>query len=354
MSNEVQSVIDNLRIEIDKHVAMPEASSGDATNNETLKQRRALQARLEIALQEQAELVEWTRVREVQRQALESGFITAPVVMRENPECKLCKLIWEPDPTRWDSRVCAACFHCNQHMCTTCTAKRKAEMKVARENRDAAKACNNKKLARKFDNEYEKLNTCPYCRKGYPTDMHTASSILRSQAKEGKVSAQSLLAKVLMDGDYGERNVREAVRWLIKAADQGDELSQSKLGHMYYSGRPDLNIPRSEEKAWKYGLPSARRGDPNGMILCALISDERGNKEDAVKWMSLGAAQQYPLCMSWMGRAHDFGEWGLERDVFKILYWYRKAALAKFGVARLSTIVRAKQTNGTLNCQLAH
>jgi hypothetical protein len=41
-----------------------------------------------------------------------------------------------------------------------------------------------------------------------------------------------------------------------------------------------------------------------------------------------------------LGRTYGFAELSLERKVFKILYWYRKAALAKFGVERLSTFVR--------------
>jgi hypothetical protein len=55
MSEELQTEIDNLRIEIDKNVAMSKASGDDATNDATLKKRRALQARLEVALKEQAE-----------------------------------------------------------------------------------------------------------------------------------------------------------------------------------------------------------------------------------------------------------------------------------------------------------
>jgi hypothetical protein len=60
---------------------------------------------MEVALKEQAEYKEMTPEGEVRRQVLASGFIIAPVVMREDPECKLCKKICGPDPTRWDSRV---------------------------------------------------------------------------------------------------------------------------------------------------------------------------------------------------------------------------------------------------------
>jgi TPR repeat protein len=56
------------------------------------------------------------------------------------------------------------------------------------------------------------------------------NSILRSRARQGNVPAQSELGKSLLVGTYcGEQNGREAVHWLTKAADQGDELAQSNL-----------------------------------------------------------------------------------------------------------------------------
>jgi Sel1 repeat len=209
-------------------------------------------------------------------------------------------------------------------MCIPCAENCKTEADKAKEERLAAKARRDCKSAKKYLIDDGKVNSC----------------ILRWRAQQRNAPAQSALGSNLLRGTTGEKNVREELHWLTKAADQGDELAQSNVGHLWFTGRRDLNMPINMNKAWEYALPSARCGDPNGMLLCALVSAERGNKEDAVKWMSLGATQQYPLCMAWMGRAYDVCEWGLERDVFKVLYWYRKAALAKFGVARLLTIVQ--------------
>jgi TPR repeat protein len=60
--------------------------------------------------------------------------------------------------------------------------------------------------------------------------------LLEGSAESGFITAMSLLSKVYLDGQLGEKNPGKAVEWLRKAAEQGDAASQEELGDLLFFG----------------------------------------------------------------------------------------------------------------------
>jgi TPR repeat protein len=340
----LQLEIDNLRIEIDKHSVVPNV--GRAKNDETLKLRREFQARLEVALNELAALVERTRVRAVQREAIESGFILfTSVSAREHHECPVCLQIPECDPTSTDSSW-MRCMNCaEQYECTDCSRWRTKVVNEVRAQRDAAKARGDAVAAMEYDEEYERLNCCPICFASFPKNRNNLESTLRGHVKNGNDWAMCELADNLFEGRLGRRNVREAAQLWTRAAKLNNANGLSKLAGLWQAGCPENNMPQSLENAWHYGLQAARMGHPIAQMMCAIISSQRQQNEEAIQWFSLAAAQNSGPGMYWMGKTFDCNVLGIKRDIFKALYWYRKAAIAKFGVSRLpQRVLEAKRS----------
>ena len=63
---------------------------------------------------------------------------------------------------------------------------------------------------------------------------------LIERATSGKVEAQLKLGELYSNGEIVEKDYGEAVRWLKKAAYEGNEQAQEKLAVLYYSGGPNL------------------------------------------------------------------------------------------------------------------
>ena len=62
---------------------------------------------------------------------------------------------------------------------------------------------------------------------------------------------------------YESQNYEEALKWLQKAADQGNTTGQSFLGSMYYFGR---GVPQNYEEALKWFRKAADQGDAKAQV----------------------------------------------------------------------------------------
>jgi TPR repeat protein len=343
--------IDNLRVEIDQHKAvLTNAAVSAAAKEETVQRRRELQARLEGALTALAALVERTRVQTVQREAIESGFFlfaseNARGAHHHHACCPICLHIPNCDPTSTMSPW-MRCLNCaERYSCTDCSQWRTNVIDKVRAQREAAKARGDTIAAQEYDDEYERLNCCPLCYQSFPKNRDNYERTMRRHAQNGSVWAMCEMAEQYFDGRLGRRNVREAARLWKLAADRNDPAGLSKWAGLWQAGCPECNMPPSLEKAWHYGVQAARMGHPLAQILCAILSSQRQENEESIKWFSLAAAQNSGPGMYWMGKTFDCNVLGIKRDIFKALYWYRKAAIAKFGVSRLPLrVMEAKRS----------
>ncbi len=69
-----------------------------------------------------------------------------------------------------------------------------------------------------------------------PDHQRAMQMFLYAATNFGDSNAEYNLARIYMDGADGERDQRQAARWLNLAADKGHVESQALLGHMLFSG----------------------------------------------------------------------------------------------------------------------
>lgn len=77
-----------------------------------------------------------------------------------------------------------------------------------------------------------------------------AFPIVLREAKKGNCSAQDALGVMLFNGQGVEENKQLAWEWWIKAALQGKEGSQEKLGHLYARGLSGVSVDYTKAVMW--------------------------------------------------------------------------------------------------------
>jgi TPR repeat protein len=113
---------------------------------------------------------------------------------------------------------------------------------------------------------------------GLPENVEEAFSWLRKAAEKGLPEAQSTLGKFYaLDQDgSGLNDHKEAVKWLTRAALQGDVGAQLKLGYQYLEGK---GVPEDYIQAYKWWNLSAASGnkdaDHNKKVLAKKMTLEQ-------------------------------------------------------------------------------
>lgn len=81
-------------------------------------------------------------------------------------------------------------------------------------------------------------------------------------AQTGNVDAQYALAVCYVNGEYVEKDLEEAAKWFLKAAEQGHSDAQLSLGRMYLDG---LGVDINYREAAKFLMLSAKQGNKNAI-----------------------------------------------------------------------------------------
>src|SRR5208283_3265817 len=94
--------------------------------------------------------------------------------------------------------------------------------------------------------------------KGVPRDYAEAVRWLRKAADQGDAKAQDALGLMYQDGSKRvPQDYAEAARWWRRAAEQGNVLAQFRLGAMYAEGR---GVPRDSVLAYMWLNLAASNG----------------------------------------------------------------------------------------------
>lgn len=86
--------------------------------------------------------------------------------------------------------------------------------------------------------------------------------------------------------DYGEgvpQDYAEAVRWLRRAAEQGDAAGQCLLGNMYRHGK---GVPQDDTEAARWLRLAAQQGDKSAQYFLDLMSEESKGPR---RWLGIAA-----------------------------------------------------------------
>lgn len=144
----------------------------------------------------------------------------------------------------------------------------------------------------------------------------------RVKAENGDKDAQMSLFLIYM----GAGDLKQAVKWTIRLAEQGDSTSQFFLGTCYLRGD---GVPKDSEQAMKWYRKAAEQGHVEAqytlgqhLLFGAGVSKD---EEDAAKWFRKAAEQGYVEGQLLLGLCYVNGL-GVQKDLKEAAEWYRKAA----------------------------
>ncbi|MEG3618895.1 tetratricopeptide repeat protein [Magnetovibrio sp. PR-2] len=146
------------------------------------------------------------------------------------------------------------------------------------------------------------------------------------KAEAGSAADQYKIAIMYETGDGTKKDPREAVKWLMKAAEQGYPDARVKLGISYANGemvRQDYFLA-----AKYYRLAATFNNNPEAQFrLGELHFNGRGVDHDynkATKYYEQAAAQGHGAAQYILSSMYEEG-WGLKRDLIKAYIWMKLA-----------------------------
>ena len=165
----------------------------------------------------------------------------------------------------------------------------------------------------------------------------TALNLALPKADEGDLPSQLLAAEIYARGLGVPRNVEEATRWYLAAAEQGSALAQLQAGLILLGDKPlDKENPNRAEAVTLLEAASAQ-GDGEAAFNLAQIrlADGTGNagREAAAPLFRQAAlAGIAPAEYAWSQYLAE-GSGGVTKDEVAARSWLRRAALAGFDTA---------------------
>ena len=153
-------------------------------------------------------------------------------------------------------------------------------------------------------------------------------------AEQGYDSGQEKLGDCYYKGVGVAQDYEKAVYWYTKAAEQGYPYAQKKLGDCYYKGE---GVAQDYEKAVYWYTKAAEDGsavDQEKLGTCYYEGkDVAQDYEKAVYWYTKAAEQGYVVGQEKLGTCYYEGK-GVAQDYEKAVYWYTKAAEQGYTVAQ--------------------
>jgi len=85
---------------------------------------------------------------------------------------------------------------------------------------------------------------------------------LLAKAQNGDAESQNRVGEMLLFGQGVEQNPVEAMKWFLKASEQGIGVAANHIGRLYLNGE---GVKKNEAEACKWYKLAAERGDPGGI-----------------------------------------------------------------------------------------
>ena len=155
-----------------------------------------------------------------------------------------------------------------------------------------------------------------------------AAKAILSAAKDGVLTAQTLLGQLLLDGRGIQRDPALAITWFRIAARQGDAMAHNMLGRCLEYG---WGCEASAQDAATHFKHASEAGLDWGQYNYAnLLATGRGVAKDLPQAFSLyqrAAEQGHAKSMNLLGRFFEDGV-TVPADPVTALHWYRRSAIA--------------------------
>lgn len=118
-----------------------------------------------------------------------------------------------------------------------------------------------------------------------------------------------------------QKRTEEAVSWLSKAADHGNQFARYRLGKIYLTGDA---VPKDVQKALEYLTVSARQGNQFAQYtlgkLYLLGRDVKQDREQAKGWLTCSAAQGNEYAQFFLDRFDQFRDPSILLAATKLLH----------------------------------
>ncbi|TLX15777.1 SEL1-like repeat protein [Rhizobium sp. MHM7A] len=165
-------------------------------------------------------------------------------------------------------------------------------------------------------------------------DPQAAMALYKKAADLGNVDALSAIASMHLDGDGTPKDVREAIRWYLMAAQKGDIKAYTQLGVAHQNLSPP-----EHETALEWYKKGAANGDITAMRNLALMyrngTGVQQNAREAISWYERAAEHGDVDAMITIAVTYQDGQ-GVERSYSNAGLWYEKAAAAGDDASNLS------------------
>lgn len=130
-------------------------------------------------------------------------------------------------------------------------------------------------------------------------------------------------------------NYSKALKWFLKAAEQGHLEAQKQLGKMHAQGR---GVERNPSLAAEWYRKAAEQGSAEvqydfGIYLLDKFSDERQKRAEALDWIQRSAGQGYAEAQFRLGIFYSGGQ-NVPKNDKLAARWYLKAARQNIGGAQ--------------------
>jgi TPR repeat protein len=154
-------------------------------------------------------------------------------------------------------------------------------------------------------------------------------------AEQGNSSAQVNLGAMYAEGLGIPQDFQEALFWYHKAAQQGDAVAFFNLGVMYVEGQ---GVPRDLQEALKCYRKAADQGNALAQFNLGMMyeqNDDALSLQEAVTWYQKAAEQDYAPAQVNLAVMYVEGH-GVHRDTLGALRWYQKAAMQDYAPAQFN------------------
>ena len=174
--------------------------------------------------------------------------------------------------------------------------------------------------------EYFKRGRCYERGEGVEKDLKKAVEWYTKAAEQGDAMAQNTLARCYKNGEGVAKDLNKSVAWYTKAAEQGDVTAQNTLAQCYENGE---GVAIDLVKAAYWYKKVAEQGDATAQLNIGLCYETgEGVVKDsqrAVYWYIKAAEQGEAIAQTNLGVCYSNGE-GVAKDQKKAVELYIKAA----------------------------
>ncbi len=159
---------------------------------------------------------------------------------------------------------------------------------------------------------------------GVEKDLKAALAWYLKAAEQGHAEAQFKLGDVYQFGGGVDRDLKEAFKWFRKAAEQGHAAAQNSIGSHFFTQGPDKN-----KEAIKWFRKAAEQGHPGAQFNLGTAymsaSGVKGNQAEAIKWWRRAAEKSDAMSQAQLGKLYWKGG-PVPEDKVRAFAWFSLAA----------------------------